>query len=248
MLAAERYSLSRARLAHLLQDLKQNSIEVASLCLPAGLSRQEIEGLLESLSDRRSLPDDLAEAAAGSPTGAMLFWGPHHRYLVLPPFPVQEQRFSQTCEIEPLEGLLNKQYLIGLILVRLGAYAIALVKGENLLYSKAGTGLVHARHRQGGSSSHRFERHRYKQMETFFTRVCLHAREQLEARSASLDFVLYGGARETILEFRKQCDFAKALDKKTLPLLLNVREAKQSTLHEAIQAAWSSRVIQWDER
>jgi hypothetical protein len=37
-------------------------------------------------------------------------------------------------------------------------------------------------------------------------------------------------------------------DKNTLDLLLNIREPKQSGLTEAIQEAWSSRVIQWDER
>ncbi len=39
--------------------------------------------------------------------------------------------------------------------------------------------LVHGRHRQGGSSSHRFERHRDKQIETFLNRVCEHVQETI---------------------------------------------------------------------
>ena len=107
---------------------------------------------------------------------------------------------------------------------------------------------MHARHRQGGSSSHRFERHREKQMETFFTRVCLHAREQLEPYAKQLEWVIYGGTRETLLDFRKQCHFSQQFDNRTLDLLLNVREPKQAGLAEAIREAWSSRIVRWVEK
>ncbi len=202
---------------------------------------------METIVDMKTIPEDISKSIADSPTGAILFWGPHHRYLVMPPFPVNEEKVSNTCEIEPLHSLLHKEFLIGLVLVRMGAYGIGVVKGEKLLSSKVGTGLVHARHRQGGSSSHRFERHREKQMETFFTRVCGHAREQLEPYARQLEYVIYGGTRETLLDFRKQCHFLHQFDNRTLDLLLNIREPKQSGLQEAIQEAWSSRVIQWNE-
>jgi len=246
MLSALRYSLNKNRMLHWLEELHRNSIEVASLCLPPGLDNPTIAALLET-AEVRNLQEDIVKAVGESATGAMLFWGPHHRYLVLPPFPLAERRYTTTCEIEPLKTQLERDYLVGLVLVRLGAYGIGVFRGERLLGSKVGTGLVHARHRQGGSSSHRFERHRYKQMETFFTRVCQHAREQLEPYSRDLDYLFYGGARETILEFRKQCRFMHTLDRKTLDLLLNVREPKQAGLGEALEVAWSSRIIQWDE-
>ena len=82
-------------------------------------------------------------------------------------------------------------------------------------------------------------------METLFTRVCTHTREQLEPYSRHLDYLVYGGTRETILDFRKQCHFLHEFDSRTLGLLFNTREPKQSGLAEAIQEAWSSRVIQW---
>jgi peptide chain release factor subunit 1 len=202
---------------------------------------------MKTLLDTRTVPDDISKSIADSPTGAILFWGPHHRYLVMPPFPINEERSSNICEIEPLRALLQQELLIGLVLVRMGAYGIGVVQGEKLISSKVGTGLVHARHRQGGSSSHRFERHREKQVETFFTRICGHTREQLEPYARQLQYVIYGGTKETLLDFRKQCHFLHQFDNRTLDLLLNIREPKQSGLHEAIQEAWSSRVIQWDE-
>lgn len=247
MLAPTRYKLSKIRLLHLLEELKANSIEVGSLCLPPKSSPANVEKLLEPLVDAKTMHRDIAKSIAGSATGAILFWGPHHRYLVMPPFPITDQRFSNTCEIEPLYSLLHREFLFGLILVRLGSYGIGIVQGETLLSSKVGTGLVHARHRQGGSSSHRFERHREKQMETFFTRVCEHVREQLEPYARQLEYVVYGGTRETLLDFRKQCNFLHQFDSRVIEILLNIREPKYSGLEEAIQEAWSSRVIQWNE-
>ena len=242
-----RYKLNRTRLLHLLEELKANSIEVGSLCLPPKASLANVEGMLKTLIKVESIHEDIAKSIIDSPTGAILFWGPRHRYLVMPPFPIQDERFSNTCEIEPLYSLLHREFLFGLVLVRLGSYGIGVVKGETLLASKAGTGLVHARHRQGGSSSHRFERHREKQMETFFTRVCEHTREQLEPYARQLQYVVYGGTRETLLDFRKQCHFLHQFDNRVIDVLLNIREPKQSGLEEAVQEAWSSRVIQWNE-
>jgi peptide subunit release factor 1 (eRF1) len=246
-LTGSHYKLSKPRMLRLLEEFKANSIEIASLCVPPARSRLDVEGLLESILDLEKVPEDIARYMAESPTGAFLFWGPHHRFLIMPPFPVAEESVSPACEIEPLYTLLHQEFWLGLILVRLGAFGIGVVRGDVLVSSKVGTGLVHGRHRQGGSSAHRFERHREKQMETFFTRVCAYTREQLEPYARQLDYVLYGGARETLLEFRKQCQFTRQLDNRTLDLLLNIREPKQAGLKEAVQEAWSSRVIQWND-
>ena len=193
------------------------------------------------------VPEEIPGFIAKSPTGAVMFWGDQNRYLVIPPFSITENRILGTCEIEPLRSLLERKLTIALVLVRLGAYAIGVFKGQTLLSSKVGTGLVHSRHRQGGSSAHRFERHREKQMESFFTRICTHAREQLEPYVRQIDFLLYGGTRDTLLTFRKQCHFLRNFDGRTLQSLLNVREPRQSSLNLAIDEAWSSQVYEWHE-
>ena len=131
--------------------------------------------------------------------------------------------------------------------MRLGAYAIGICDGENLVSSKVGTGLVHGRHRQGGSSAHRFERHRDKQIEYFLTRVCQHAREQLEPQAKALDYVVYGGAWTTILLLQKQCPFLGQFDEPTLPPLLDIPEPRQAVLETAVNRVWSSTVIEWRE-
>jgi len=101
--------------------------------------------------------------------------------------------------------MLKHDYIIGVVLVRLGSYGIGVCLGDKLVSSMVGTGIVHGKHSKGGSSAHRFERHRDKQIETFLIRVCGHVREQLESYEKSIDYMVYGGARTTILMAQKYC-------------------------------------------
>ncbi|MBT9163334.1 MAG: hypothetical protein DDT24_00240 [Chloroflexi bacterium] len=216
----------------------------ASLYLPPRSLMGEIEEILRI----SPLPSDLAKLITNSKTGAVIFWGEQHRYLVLPPFPVTQRRVSTGLDVDPLRSLLQREFTIALILVRLGSYAIGVFKGEELVSSKVGTGLIHSRHKKGGSSQRRFERHREKQIELFFSRVCTHVRERLEPHIGRLDYVIYGGERNTLLSFRKQCRFLQPLEDRTLEALLNVRKPGQAALEAAIGEAWSSELIEWIEK
>src|SRR3990172_69493 len=147
MPSAKRYNLTKVRLLHLLEELKANSIEVGSLCVPPGSSKKDIEDMMATLLDKETVPEDLPSSLVGSKTGGIVFWGPHHRYLVMPPFPVAKGSFSKTCEIEPLHSLMHQELLLGLVMVRLGEYGIGVFQGEKLLTSKVGTGGGHSRPR-----------------------------------------------------------------------------------------------------
>jgi peptide subunit release factor 1 (eRF1) len=233
----------------LLDELEAAEGTATSLYIPSDLPLPEIEKTLRaplgpSVEEAIS---DITEAVAHSKTGAVLLWGEQGKYLVLPPFPLKEKLFASGCDVEPLRDLLQRELTVALILLRLGAYAVGVFQGEKLLSSKVGTGLVHSRHRQGGSSAHRFERHREKQIEFFFERVCGHVREHLEPYLQQVDYVIYGGERHTLLSFRKQCEFLQKFDDRILESRLNVREPKQAALEAAINQVWSSTVIQWQE-
>ncbi len=142
--------------------------------------RAEIEKLLAQVLDRGEMLDALAEKAAKSPTGSVIFYLMDRGCVVRPPFPLTETVLYRGFEPGPLKSMLEKDWKLGLILIRLGQWAIGIFEGEKLLEGKAGTGLVHARHHKGGSSANRFARHREKQMEYFFTRIEGHAREIIE--------------------------------------------------------------------
>lgn len=233
----------------LLDKMEAAEGQATSLYIPHDLPASEVEKTLKAplgLGAAEVLPD-IAEAVGRSKTGTVILWGEQGKYLVLPPFPIKEKLFASGYDVEPLRALLRRELSVALILLRLGAYAVGVFQGEKLMSSKVGTGLVHSRHKKGGSSAHRFERHREKQIEYFFTRVCNHVEERLEPYLQQLDYVIYGGERHTLLSFRKQCHFLQQLDERTLGTLLNVREPKQAALEAAITQVWSSEVIQWEE-
>jgi peptide subunit release factor 1 (eRF1) len=230
---------------HLLCELEGAADSAASIYVLPGSPIPGIEKTLGTTLGLNNIPPDFAKTIARSSTGAALFWGEQHKYLVLPPFPIARERVSNGYDVEPLRSLLQRELMIALILIRLGAYAIGVFQGERMVSSKVGTGLVHSRHKKGGSSQHRFERHREKQIEYLFERICTHVREHLEPYIEELDYVLYGSERSTVLSFRKRCQFLKLLDARTLERLLNIRQPRQATLEAGIREAWCSEVIQY---
>jgi len=243
-----RRTLTRVRMLRLLDELESATGPAVSLYLPPGRTAAQARALLNTALGDEGLPEDMGERMTESPTGAILFWGESYRILVLPPFPVTEERLASGYEVGLLRALLQQDLTLALILIRLGAYAIGVYQGDRLVASKGGTGLVHGRHRAGGQSQRRFERHREKQMEYFFERVCGHIREMIEPRLSQIDYVLYGGERNTLLAFLKQCRFAQQLDSRTLERVLDIREPRQATLFKAVDQAWGSRVLEWENR
>jgi len=245
MLVSRRFFLSRVKILSFLNELEATAGTAKSLYISSGLPLPEVENLLERMLDPQAIPPELAKLTADSKTGAVIFWNPARTLLILPPFPIVTEYFAQGYFVEPLRSLLKRDFRIALILVRLGTYAIGLCEGESLIASKVGTGLIHGRHRQGGSSQQRFRRHREKQIEYFLNRVCEHIREHLGPHAQALDYVVYGGARTTILLLRKQCPFLGQLDRHILPPLLDIPEPRQAVLEKAVGRVWSSSIIEW---
>ena len=248
MTIISRRVLTRAKMLDFLGKLEKTpGDEARSLYLPPRLPRTGVENSLKEMLEQTKIFPEMAELAHNSKTGSVLFWSPEVRYLVLPPFPIMERASFRGFSTEPLHSLLKRNYRIALGLVRLGAYAVGVREGEKIVSSKVGTGNIHGRHKKGGSSAHRFERHRDKQIEYFLTRVCQHAREHLEPHEKALDYIVYGGAWTTIQLLQKQCPFLGRLDKHTLPPLLDIPEPRQAVLATAVSRVWSSTVIEWRE-
>ena len=230
-----------------LDELASTEGKAISVYLPQGTLQARVENLLGRVFAATAIPPGVAEVIAGSGMGAALFWCPLQTYLVLPPFPIVEEYIIDGYDVKPLHSLLSHDFLIGLVLVRLGAYSIGICRGTELIDSKTGTGLVHARHKKGGSSQARFARHREKQIEQFLDRVCGHMREHIEPHAHSLGYLVYGGARTTILSLRKRCPFLSQFEDRILRMLLDIPEPRQAVLEKAIGTIWSTDVIEWCE-
>jgi hypothetical protein len=247
MLSPVHHRLTKAKLLKLLSELEMTRAKGTSTYLPPGIGDREVEAALGLALDLPAEGPDVVARVEKSPTGAVVFWGDAIRCVILPPFPIPDRVSYSGYEVEPLRALLTRDHVVALVLVRLGLYALGVFEGDQLISSKVGSGLIHSKHSKGGSSQRRFERGREKQMEQFFERICRHARERIEPLLDRLDYLVYGGERSTILAFRKQCKFLRALDDRVVGRLLDIRDPKQASLEAAIGEAWMSDVFEWDE-
>jgi len=247
MFVSRRFRLCRSKALGFLDELAATEGKAISLYFLQGTPQARVENLLGKVFAATAIPSDVAKATAGSEMGGAFFWSPPQMYLILPPFPIAEEYITNGYDVGPLRYLLRQDFLIALVLVRLGAYSIGICRGTELIDSKTGTGLVHARHKKGGSSQARFARHREKQIEQFLARVCGHVREHTEPHARSLDYLVYGGARTTILSLRKQCPFLSQFEDRILRMLLDIPEPRQAVLEKAIGTVWSTDVIEWCE-
>jgi hypothetical protein len=237
----KQYQIGKKGMLAWLDDIEAKNDIAISLYLPA-----KSAGALSPVTRLEfQLPDVLIHRIETSPTGAALLYSQQMLYVVLPPFPIQQSIALNRCEVNPLRDLLKNEFVCAMLLIRLGAYTIAVTQGETLLTAKAGSGNVHARHRQGGSSAKRFQRHREKQIEYFFTRICGHAREIIEPFARQLHFVILDGEDQTIRTFRQQCRFTETLSDRILDRKLDIREPRRSNLDKAIYNLWSTRIIEW---
>jgi len=243
MLSLIEKRLTRNKALSFLEKLAASDTGSRTLYLPPGRPHDEITGLLSELPGET--PQEITNIITGAETGTALFYSPDGGTLIVLPFPIEEISLTPGYYVKPLQELLSQELRIALVLVRLGAYAVGICRGENLTLGKAGTGLVHGRHKKGGSSQARFRRHREKQIEAFLTRVCAHAREQLETES--LDYLVYGGSREAILSLQKRCPFLERLKVPTLPPLTSLPDPRRAVLEKAVELVWSCRVIEWQE-
>ena len=236
------YYVKRSRMFDFFDRLEEGAESVTySVYLPPDLPGNDIRQIIPS-----SLPDSIIEVAAGSITGAVFFTGRESNTLVMPPFPLKEKVIFSDCTTEPLRELLEKDYIIGLVMVHLGTFAVGVCKGDVLVSSKVGTGLVHGRTRKGGSSSQRFQRRRENQAREFLERVCGHAKEHLQPYERTLDYLVYGGPHQTVLKLRKECPVLKKFEDKTLQTI-DVPALRQKVLEATVTRIWSSRVIEWEK-
>lgn len=239
--------VSRSALERLLDQVEaSDATDALTLYSKPGSFRD----LLPSGQERAVMdPEVLESFVAGlekSETGSVLFWGRSSVLAVLPPFPVQQDMVVSGSNTSHLRDLMSKEYLVGVVLLRLGRYAVGVFRGHELVSSKTDSRYVKSRHSAGGTSQKRFARVREKQVHELYQKTCSVVRTQLDPYEGELDYVFLGGERFTLQGLLKSCDYLQHLAPKTLGRLLNVREPKRAALEGVIEAVWESRVLSVD--
>jgi hypothetical protein len=188
-------------------------------------------------------PDDadrLAEIAAASETGSIVFEEPARITLVLPPFPVERALDAGVLHTAPLRKLLDRPRAIAVLLLRLGGYSVGFFRGDALIASKTGRRFVKNRHRKGGQSQRRYDRIREKQTDEHFGAACEAAQATLAPYEREIEHVLFGGDRHTLHAFRKQCHYFDRYGDRILARVLPVPGDPRLSHLEAIPRELSS--------
>ncbi len=240
---AARYYMTRSRLERWLTELEQPEGESIALYVRPGQLPSYLESIGREcgnwLHEMEGLPASLAE----SETGLVLFWSDEHKYVLLPPFPVDQSQSFPAWDTSYLKALLDKKYLLGVVLLRLGGYSVGVFEGDRLLTSKTGTRFVKARHKAGGRSQKRFARRREEQARWLFDKACSVVATQFAAYEERLDYVFLGGDRLTLHSFLKRCEYLQGLADKTLARVISVAKPRYEALQNAPSLIWKTRVF-----
>ncbi len=240
--------LSKARLEGLLAGRKPSTDGPASsVYLRSGEAEAFLKASGPEGREWRELLQRIGPPVLNSDTGiAGLRAGPE-AVVILPPFPLAASELIPAWDVSPLLGVLETKYTVGVVLLRLGRFLIAVYRGGQVLSSKTDTRYVKGRHHAGGTSQKRFQRIRDGQVHRLYVKACGFVRSQFDPFSEQLDYILLGGERFTLDGFMKSCDYLERWRGKILGRRLNVREPKHDTLERVGGMLLESRVwvIEW---
>jgi|TARA_B100001750_G_scaffold127075_1_gene100801 hypothetical protein len=182
-----------------------------------------------------------------SETGLVLFRRDDEVEVVEPPIPLTMDAIAEGQDTFMLEDLFNDPVVIGVVLLRLGRFAVGLYEGGTLLSSKTEGRYVKNRHRAGGSSQRRFERSRERLIRELFDKACLTARSILGgvSQSPDLDYILLGGEKHTLNQFIKRCEYLRNLQHKVLGRTLHVENPNQEALEGISAEIYKSKVTSY---
>jgi Actinobacteria/chloroflexi VLRF1 release factor len=194
-----------------------------------------------------SLPTDdasrIAELAAASETGSVLFARAGETTLIVPPFVVEEDLDYSEMYCRPLVQLLERPRVAAVFLLRLGGFSVGFFRGDAVVDSKTDRRFVKNRHRKGGQSQRRFDRIREKQVHELFGKACAEAREKLGAYEDEIEHVFFGGDRLTLLAFRKECTYFERFGDRLMRRILPVPgDPRRASLDAMPAEIWSSDV------
>lgn len=167
----------------------------------------------------------------------------------LTPFPLHASSREDGIRDEPLRDLLASQFTVGVALVRLGRYAIAVYEGQRLAVSKTDTRYVKSKHHAGGTSQRRFSRVRENQIHRLYAEASRILEQQWGPWLGRLDYVALGGEAATVNGFVRECDTLGRLSSITLPRRLDVREPNRAALDSLGPTLYQCRVypLRWDD-
>ncbi len=182
------------------------------------------------------------EAMLASDTGLAVLRQGRRGVVIAPPFPVREYRQLPGWDDGPLWQLLTAEYTVGVVLLRLGRYLVAVFRGQEPLTTRTDTRYVKGKHHAGGTSQLRFQRIREGQARKLFDEACGVVKNRFMPYEEALDYILLGGDKLTLNGFMKVCPYLQQQRGKILGRRLNIRDPRADTLPRVAGMLRESRV------
>jgi hypothetical protein len=238
----KREALGKRRLYSFLAKLRANPGDYVNLYLkPSSFPHHIGELLADAGHDicaseiKHSVANEALVREAGRySTGAAVFWEENSKYIVLPPFPIGEDKVSfGELDASVLYETLERAYTTGVVLVTWGSYSVGVFDRDNLVDSKTGTGYIHKEHRKGGMSERRFARRTEEQKKDFLRKVSNRIEERF--KNYTLDYVFFGGNKLILKPLLKECRYLELEAHKISGRILNIRYADREALNHSTE-------------
>jgi|GEM_PF-223454 len=168
------------------------------------------------------------------------------RLALLPPFPITKS--FESSSFDDLRSFISTDHTIGIILLRLGRWAVAIAEDGELVVTKTGSRYVKGQHRKGGQSSNRFRRGREKWIRELFDQAGEAARARFRDYPGELEFLSLGGDRVVLGQFLKRVKLPDGLGDRVLPNRVAVDQPGRSALDHAVREAWSYRSLEFTDQ
>ena len=237
-----RRQMSKRAVLRLLDELDTEGC-TATVCVSAEtLDTRDYDHLLPESEPDRTRAVEVLSQIGQSDTGIAVFVSQDRTVAIQPPFPLTMDVKTPGLASKPILDLLDSEPVVGLILLRLGRYAVAVLRGDKLLATKTDSRYVKNRHRAGGSSQRRFERSRERLIRELYDTTCRITLGVFEPFLREIDYVMLGGEKVTLNGFVKRCRLMQDLEPKTLSRLLPVDRPNQKALESISYEMWKSRV------
>lgn len=237
----ESHRTGKARLLRLLDETAGADWVGRTIYLTAEAAAQVDAGQGSSTAGADDEALRLAMDAAGhTDTGLALFLGERRAIAVCPPFPLSVDSRRDGMDAAPLIRLLRAEFVVGVVLLRLGRYAVGVVRGERLLASKTSARYVKNRHRAGGQSQRRFERSRERLVRELYDKTCETA--QTLFAPFDLDYIMLGGEGGVLTGFAQRCRCIREFGGRALARRLVVDQPNQKALNGIAFEVYKSRV------
>lgn len=229
---------SRKGLIGILRELESFEDCLESVYIPPGME-SDYPHCSEALRPHVS---QIASDAAHETTGIAIYKKESKIMAVAPPFAMNTGGPVYGMAHSLLKSSLVTPVTVGVVLLRLGRFAVAVLRDDALVSSKTGTRHVKNRHKAGGSSQRRFARSRDRLVREFYDGTCKVLNDLFMPYEREIDHVMLGGEKHTLIGFRKRCQFLAPYSSRINSRILRVHAPNQEALKTIHREVWRSNV------